>query len=490
MACTTILVGKMASYDGSTLIARNDDSPSGVFCAKKLTVVEPKDQPRHYHSVIAGLDIDLPDNPLRYTAMPSVDKSEGVWAASGVNSANVGMTATETITTNPRVMGADPYVKKISGKNGEKDIPGGIGEEDLVVLVLPYIRSAREGVIRLGSLLEKYGTYEPNGIAFSDLNEIWWLESIGGHHFIAKRVPDDRYVTMPNQFGLDEFDLEDAFGKQEENICSPDLKSFIAEAHLDLNLDGSFNPRLAFGSHDDSDHCYNTPRAWFIERYLNPRSIDWDGENAQFTPESDDIPWSLVPEKKITVEDMKYLLSSHFQGTPYDPYGKFGDPTKRGAYRPIGVSRTSFLSLIQLRPYVPQEISAIEWVAFGSNVFNALVPLYANVSTIPEYFHNTTLAVSTDNLYWASRLIGALADAHFGVTSIHIERYQNTVFNRGHEAVGKADISYLKDHDLKGLEKANAEIAEMVKEETGKALDKILYEASMHMKNGYSRSDN
>ena len=33
MACTTILVGKKASYDGSTMIARNDDSGSGHFTA-------------------------------------------------------------------------------------------------------------------------------------------------------------------------------------------------------------------------------------------------------------------------------------------------------------------------------------------------------------------------------------------------------------------------------------------------------------------------
>ena len=33
MACTTILVGKAASYDGSTMIARNDDSVSGHFTA-------------------------------------------------------------------------------------------------------------------------------------------------------------------------------------------------------------------------------------------------------------------------------------------------------------------------------------------------------------------------------------------------------------------------------------------------------------------------
>ena len=68
-------------------------------------------------------------------------------------------------------------------------------------LVLPYINSAREGVKRLGSLLEQYGTYEKNGIAFQDADEIWWLETIGGHHWIARKVPDDSYVVMPNQLG-------------------------------------------------------------------------------------------------------------------------------------------------------------------------------------------------------------------------------------------------------------------------------------------------
>ena len=49
-----------------------------------------------------------------------------------------------------------------------------------------------------------------NGIAFSDHDEIWWLETIGGHHWIARRVPDDAYVVMPNQLGIDTFDLKDA----------------------------------------------------------------------------------------------------------------------------------------------------------------------------------------------------------------------------------------------------------------------------------------
>ena len=38
MPCTTILVGKNASYDGSTLVARNEDSSNGVFEPKRMRV--------------------------------------------------------------------------------------------------------------------------------------------------------------------------------------------------------------------------------------------------------------------------------------------------------------------------------------------------------------------------------------------------------------------------------------------------------------------
>ena len=125
MPCTTLLVGKNASYDGSTMMARNEDSPSGQFTSKKFIVVRPEDQPRHYKSVISKVEIDLPDNPLRYTAMPNAQATEGIWGEAGINAANVAMTETETITSNPRVLGADPLV------------PGGIGEEDLLTWCCP-----------------------------------------------------------------------------------------------------------------------------------------------------------------------------------------------------------------------------------------------------------------------------------------------------------------------------------------------------------------
>ena len=497
MACTTILVGKNASYDGSTMIARNDDSGAGHYMPKKFVVVHPEDRQKVYRSVISHVEIELPDNPLRCTSMPNAVDGEGIWAASGVNAKNVAMTATETITSNPRVLGADPLVVYEPAKDGKEEKAGGIGEEDIVYIVLPYITSAREGVKRLGSLLETYGTYEMNGIAFQDKDEIWWLETIGGHHWIARRVPDDVYVVMPNQLGLDSFDLEDALTTQKDYMCSKDLREFIEENHLNLSLDGSLNPRDAFGSHDDSDHVYNTPRAWFMERYLNPHTYKWDGEQADYTPASDDIPWCLKPEKKVTIEDVKYVLSAHFQGTPYDPYGSYGEKSMKGAFRSIGVNRNDFLSVIEMRPeqadITENTGSIIQWVAFASNAFNVLVPFYGEVETTPEYLSNTTGEVSTDNFYWASRMIAAMADASYHSSLFHIERYQMHVMAKGRELLHQYDALLAAEKETAKrqqlMQQANEKIAEMLRKETQDTLDKVLFELSSQMKNAYSRSD-
>lgn len=499
MACTTILVGKKASYDGSTMIARNDDSPSGSYMPKKYVVIQPEKQARNYRSVISHVEIELPENPMKYTAVPNAVKGEGIWAASGVNEVHIGMTATETITSNPRVLGADPLVNCYI-ENG-KEIAGGIGEEDIVYIVLPYIHSAREGVQRLGGLLEKYGTYEMNGIAFQDKDEIWWLETIGGHHWIAKKVPDDVYVVMPNQFGIDWFDLNDAFSEQKEHMCSADLREFIENHHLDLSMKredssdqtGKINAREIFGSHDDADHVYNTPRAWYIERYLNPHTKIWDGERADYTPVSDDLPWCMTPEKKITVEDVKYVLSSHYQGTSYDPYLPYGDKSMSGAFRSIGINRNDFMSLIQMRPDCAEDYRVIQWVAFASNAFNVMVPFYTDVEIIPEYFSNTTKEVSTDSFYWCSRMIAAMTDASYKNSLIHVERYQEKVMSLAHGILNEYDVRIQEETNPEKRQElrqeANQKMAETVRKETIATLDKVLYELSNQMKNSYARSD-
>lgn len=488
MPCTTLLVGKNATNDNSLIIARTDD---GHFDVKKIVVVNPKDQPKIYKSKIGHLEIELKEKPFRYTSCPSVDLKNGIWAATGINEKNVGMTATETTTSNPRVLGLDPYVRyEKAKKKGEKDKPGGLGEEDFVVLVLPYIKTAREGVLRLGELLTKYGTYESNGIAFNDENEIWWFETIGGHHWMARKVEDDEYVVMPNQFGLDKFDFSDAYKEKKANLCSSDLKEFVESNFLNTSFDESnFNPRLAFGSHTDQDHVYNTPRGWYMCRYFNPRTFVWDGEDAFYTPESDDIPWSLKPEHKITIEDIKYILSSYYQGTIYNPYGR-GDSPKKGMYRPIGINRTDVTGILQIRPNKDDNIKGIEWISFASNAFNVSVPLYSNVSKIPSYLSSVNKNVSLDNLYWSTRVLQALADSHYSTSIMSIERYQNKVMNGVRELLYKYDKLMEEKGKYDLMEEANQKIVDFVKAETDSIISTVLLNASEHMKNGYNRFDN
>ncbi len=487
MPCTTILVGKNASNDHSTMIARTDD---GFYDVKKLIVVDPSKQPKKYKSVISHVEIDLPENPLRYTSCPSVDTKAGIWAATGINEANVGITATETITSNPRVLAADPLVTFQKPKNRrDKGTPGGIGEEDIVVLVLPYIRTAREGVERLAALLEKYGTYESNGIAFNDENEVWWMETIGGHHWMARRVPDEMCVIAPNQFGMDSFDLDDAFGERKYHLCSADLREFIAENHLDLNQNGRFNPRDIFGSRRDMDHIYNTPRAWFMGRYLTPYSHTWDGPEAEFHPESDNIPWALTPDRKVTAEDVKYLLSAHYQGTPYNPYtGQ--DTGKRGMYRSIGINRTGVTSICQIRPGVPGAARGVEWICFGPTTFAAMLPVYSHVSSMPDYLSRVTLDTSTENFYWASRLLSALCDPHYAACIQMIERYQAKVATEGRRIILEYDKKLAAGGGESLLEEANRKLCDMAKKAATETLNRVLLEATKQMKDGFNLADN
>ena len=518
MSCTTLLVGKSASYDGSTIIARNDDSGSGTYDPKKFVAVRPEDQPRHYRSVISHMEIDLPGDPCLYSIVPNVRPNRGVLAEAGVNEHNVAMSATETIAVNSRVLAADPLVKLVPahGEPGDADyreeVPGGFGEEDIITLVLPYVRTAREAVARIGELLATYGTYESNGIIASDVDEIWYVETIGGHHWIARRVPDDCYAAIPNQLGIDLLDIDDAMSECRNNMCSADLADFIEANHLDRAMpDPEFanhtaqhiNPRTVFGTATPKDAIYNTPRAWYMQRHLNP-SDDWDSPAAQYRPDSQDMPWAREPESKVTIEDVAFLMGSHFQGTPFDPYGTTGTAESRHRYRPIGVNRTGQMVCMQIRPYAPAAYRSIMWVSYGSGAFTTPAPFYANVTDTPAYLRDTDGEnASTNSLYWTNRILAVMADAHYYDTDGEIEQYIEEVQAHGHRLVADTDASIRADADalasdsahegLKAvrleLETANKAMADWLQMRTQTLLNQVLYTTSNLMHNAFKMSD-
>ena len=213
--CTMLLAGRKATIDGSTIVCREEDY-GNAFDPQRFVFISPADQPRHYASKGSAFKLDLPVPQYGYTSTPDADDSAGIFGAGGINTANVAMTATETITSNPRIRALDPYNYK-----------DGLGEEDFLTLVLPYISSARAGVQRLGQLLTRYGTYEANAIAFGDQREVWYFETLGGHHWAAVRVPDDQYVIAPNRLNIANFDFASA-----ETMCAPDLQQLIDDNQL------------------------------------------------------------------------------------------------------------------------------------------------------------------------------------------------------------------------------------------------------------------
>lgn len=447
-SCTTILVGKDATIDGSTMIARNEDGP-GPLNPEKFIVVNPEDQPKHYKSVLSPAEMDLPDNPLRYTSTPDASGSTGIWAAAGINAENVAMTATETITTNARILGVDPLTDE------------GIGEEDFVVITLPYVHSAREGVQRLGALLEKYGTYETNGICFSDKDEVWYFESIAGHHWAAIHIPDDAYVIAPNRFNIDQFDFD-----SDDTLYSADLPELIDTYHLNPDRD-QVNLRHIFGSATIKDSRYNNPRAWYGQKYFNPEI-----ENSPF---DQDLPFICRTSKKISVEDVKWVLSSHYQNTVYDAYGTLGTEAEKKLLRPIGINRNQELHILQIRNDVPAEIAGIHWLAFGPNTFNAVVPFYANVKDTPENYKNTTLDLDPNNIYWLSNILALIGDSDFDLYEDEENIFeQNTVAECRHLQI-EADQAYAEQPDIQAyLEAINNQMATRYQKNANKLLGQML----------------
>nr|MDF9461298.1 C69 family dipeptidase [Lactobacillus amylovorus] len=144
-SCTSILIGKKASLTGSVVIGRNEDAKTAwpkhlAFNAHKII------QNNHFKSKDNKFEMDLPKERFSYSSTPEWTDKYGVFEEDGINEYHVAMSATESAYANERVLAADPF-----------ETEKGILEEAMVTVVLPYVKTAREGVERLGKIVEKHG---------------------------------------------------------------------------------------------------------------------------------------------------------------------------------------------------------------------------------------------------------------------------------------------------------------------------------------------
>lgn len=468
-SCTAMLVGKNASIDGSTMIARNEDYYDGVN-PKTFQVYPAKDYTgEHFVSTYNGLEVDLNGHGCRFTATTNGDIRHGRWDEQGINEYNVAMSASETEMTNPRVLGHDPLV------------PNGVDEDAMIYLVLPFVKTAREGVQRLGQLIEKYGTGETNGIAFSDQDEVWYLETAGGHNWVAQRLPDDCYAICPNMMVIEEINFNDP----DNFMYAAGIRDFVAQHHLNPYSTG-FNFRRIFGTNDEADQYYNTPRAWYGHKLFNPAS--------EFEPTSLDIPFAQRPEKKIAVEDVEYFLSSHYNGTPYDPTGSFasGDEREQKKYRSIALDRNQSSCIMQIRNDVPAEFAAIQWINFGFFAYSPYVPFFTNINQTPQAYDHAANVVD-DSAYWLQKRLEVLVEPHYHDYINEVLAFRDKCQSFG---VQQVEVTTATAAEKQGTEltdyltNQNQVTADNAMKETKSLMNSLIHQALLNSKFQFERGDN
>ena len=379
-ACTSILIGKDASIDGTIMIGRNEDAKAAW--PKHMVVHQRGEMPNHFISKDTRLELDLPEGSARYTATPEWTDKDGLFEEDGINEYDVAMSATESAYSNALVLGYDPLVEN------------GLNEEAMITVVLPYVKTAREGVQRLGNLIAKYGTGETNGVLFADNDEAWYFETGAGHYWVAQRIPDDSYAVVANQLAIQEIDFNDSANF----MFHPGIQEFV-EKH-DLNPDPStFNFRKIFGTADRSDAIYSEPRVWAGHQMFSPRQATDE------TPESTELPFIMKPDHKLSIFDAQNYLSNHYEGTEFDPLGH-GEYAHK--YRPISLAKTQESHILQMnRPG-----ANIHWLAMGVAAESTYVPFFNGITDTPAPYKRGKLPAQLNSAYWIFKHASVLVDSH------------------------------------------------------------------------------
>lgn len=412
-ACTSILVGPQATMDGSVLIGRNEDAKAAWpkhFIVHPATTVA---TPPQFVSTDNGFTMPLPTQAAKYTATPEWTDKYGLFEEDGINEYGVAMSATESTYSNERVLGADPLVKD------------GLGEEAMVTVVLPYVKTAREGVARLGQLIEQYGTNESNGILFADQQEAWYLETGAGHYWVAQRIPANAYAVVANQMAIQAVDFADA----DNFMFAKNLQAFVTDNHLNPHPD-RFIWREIFGTQDQSDLYYNTPRVWYGQKRFTPQVSQ--------EPQSFDLPFIQYADRLLSVDDAQQYLSSHFEETPYDPVGS-GTAEQKHRFRPVSLAKTQESHVLQLRPNMTPGLAGIQWLAMGVGAQSVYVPFYAGIDSTPEAYHLGTETYDSKSAYWTYKLVSVLLDAHYHAALPTVSETQKALRIAFKQAVQETD---------------------------------------------------
>jgi dipeptidase len=322
---------------------------------------------------------------------------------------------------------------------------------ELSRVALERCTTAREAVELMGELIDTYGYYGTGEtLLVGDPNEGWVFEMCGddidgiGGLWVAKRVPDGELFVAANEFRIREIDPNDP----DILYCKNLFKS--AEAHgwwkpSDGPLDWLKTVSLGEYNHP----YYSLRRVWRVLSMAAPSLELSPWVEDGYTK---DYPFSVKPDKLLTVSDVMELHRNHYEGTefdmtkglaagpfgcpnrsfgPYDGKGDVGDPKRKleGAWeRPLSVSYCGYLYVNQGRNWLPDPIGGICWFGPDKPTETCFAPFYCGVTTLPSVYQVTdTDKFDRESAWWAFNFVANWAELKFSYISADIREKRDPI---------------------------------------------------------------
>ena len=398
-ACCGFIIGRQLTKDGTTLFGRTEDYPyypNGGKHNKNYVVVDAKtyNEGDQIEDESNGFTYPHAANEMKYTATYDSargDGSNGAFGEHGFNEAGVSMTATVTAIPNKKVLSTDPLKEN------------GLPEAAMLDVILPRVKTAREGVELLAKVIEEKGSAEGNVVVFADQNETWYMEILSGHQYVAVKVPEDKYAVFANTYYLGHVDLNDT----ENVIASKDVEKVAKESgNYKTDKDGNFHIAKSYGPEKYAEG--DRSRTYAGITLLDPDSkVTYEDDEYELFRSPTD------PNKKYTLEDAFALQRNRFEHlngrfVPDDQIGvkKQGDDGSNDTVRKdqykyaLGNENVIDAHVYQINPNLPKSFGGTVWLGMGPSRNTPYVPFYGNVKDTYKAFKPQTATYDPNSWYW------------------------------------------------------------------------------------------
>lgn len=342
--CTTIVAGRTASQSGCVLVGHNEDDAHRLVIRHHIVqagehpgATRLRDGSLWYREPHTQLELPVPENTLAYDWTEMVGQD---FADSFLNSAGISICCDSAAGTREQQPGL---------------VRGGIGHF-LPQLIAEQARTAREGVVLAGRLIEEYGYCDARIITIADHHEAWILQIPGGHQWLAERVPDDAVVVLPNYLISRRVDTADS----ERFLASPDVDEHaIQRGWHDPSGQEPFDFKKAYGPPEVNTSSLSTSRQQTGLFLLTGQEFPLD-----------DLPFSCKPQHSVSINDVMDALRCF---TPHGESpqqalamaGSFHKNVAQTTMRPISVWTTQESSVTELRDPASGVQSVTIWRASG-----------------------------------------------------------------------------------------------------------------------------